>query len=107
MTWLFSASKRTFYLLGYSDLLRDKLRIRHVPQGDNTILFEKGDILVPNALGGVLNQNTIPNIKAKIICGAANNQLLEAEKDAQALMKAGITYVPDFVANRFAVSFDY
>jgi len=33
------------------------------------------DALAPCAVGGILNPQTIPNIKAKIICGAANNQL--------------------------------
>ncbi|MDX1478821.1 MAG: Glu/Leu/Phe/Val dehydrogenase dimerization domain-containing protein [Saprospiraceae bacterium] len=62
------------------------------------ILFQNVDILSPNALGAVLNDQTIPRIKARIICGGANNQLAEA-RHAVALMERGITFVPDFVAS--------
>lgn len=40
--------------------------------GDNSILEEPCDILAPSALGGILNDVTIPKIKSKIVCGAAN-----------------------------------
>ena len=56
------------------------------------------DIFSPSALGGVLNSNTIPHLKAKIICGSANNQLLEIE-DCDALQKRGILYAPDYIVN--------
>jgi leucine dehydrogenase len=57
----------------------------------------------PSALGGVLNPETIPNLKCRIVCGAANNQLLDEERDARALQDRGITFVPDFVANRMGI----
>ena len=56
------------------------------------------DVLAPCAMGATLNDNTIPEIRAKIICGLANNQLAEACHGA-ALLKRGITYVPDYVVN--------
>ena len=56
------------------------------------------DVLAPCAMGATLNDNTIPEIRAKIICGLANNQLAEARHGA-ALLKQGITYVPDYVVN--------
>jgi leucine dehydrogenase len=56
------------------------------------------DVFAPCALGAVLNDRTIPNIKAKIVCGAANNQLAE-ERHGEALMKRGILYAPDYVVN--------
>lgn len=57
------------------------------------------DVFVPCALGGILNDETIPKIQAKIICGTSNNVLLEEEKHANMLMNRDILYAPDFVAN--------
>ncbi len=56
------------------------------------------DIFCPCGLGGVLNKNTIPQIKAQIIAGSANNQLLTPE-DGYALDRRQILYVPDYVIN--------
>lgn len=56
------------------------------------------DIFAPCALGAVLNDQTIPEIKAKAISGLANNQLA-APRHGQALMERGITYVPDYIVN--------
>jgi len=58
----------------------------------------KADILAPCAIGGVLNAETIPAIRARMICGAANNQLA-APQDAGRLHARGILYLPDYVAN--------
>lgn len=71
--------------------------------GDDSILAEPCDILAPNALGGILNPTTIPTIKAPIVCGAANNQLLDDERDARALQARGIVYVPDYLCNRMGI----
>lgn len=57
------------------------------------------DIFSPCALGGVINDNTIPRIKAKIIAGAANNVLLDPVKHGKAIHDKGIVYAPDYVAN--------
>jgi leucine dehydrogenase len=56
------------------------------------------DVLAPCALGAVLNDDSIPAIRAAIVCGGANNQLAE-ERHAGALADAGVLYVPDYVAN--------
>ncbi|SFG46147.1 Leu/Phe/Val dehydrogenase [Neptunomonas qingdaonensis] len=56
------------------------------------------DIFCPCGLGGVLNKNTIGQIKAQIIAGSANNQLLTSE-DGYALDRRQILYVPDYVIN--------
>lgn len=56
------------------------------------------DIFAPCAIGGVLNEGTIPEIRAAMVCGAANNQLATPE-DADRLHARGILYVPDYVAN--------
>lgn len=78
------------------------LDLRVVERGDNSILKETGDVLVPNALGGILNANTIPAIHAKVVCGAANNQLENPKQDAK-LFPKGTLYVPDFLANRMGI----
>lgn len=70
---------------------------------DAAILAEPCDVLVPNALGGVLDSKTIPDIRARLVCGAANNPLLDDERDAALLDERGISYVPDFVANRMGI----
>ena len=56
------------------------------------------DVFAPCALGGVLNDDTIPRLKAAIVAGAANNQLGLARHGA-ALAERGILYAPDYVIN--------
>ena len=56
------------------------------------------DLFVPCALGGGLNAKTIPEIRAQVIAGAANNQLAEPE-DATRLMDRGILHAPDYAIN--------
>ena len=56
------------------------------------------DVYAPCALGGSVNDQTIPQLKARVICGAANNQLLE-ERHSMDLRERGILYAPDFVVN--------
>ena len=56
------------------------------------------DIFAPCALGGVINPETIPQLKCKVIAGGANNQLL-SESDGEALHRMGIMYGPDYILN--------
>lgn len=56
------------------------------------------DIFAPCALGGIINDQTISQLKAEIVCGAANNQLLE-ERHGDLLEERGILYAPDYIAN--------
>lgn len=56
------------------------------------------DVFAPCALGGILNAQTIPQLKCKAVAGAANNQLL-TDKDGEDLAKRGILYAPDYVIN--------
>ena len=56
------------------------------------------DVFAPCALGGVLNNRTIPAIAAPIVAGAANNQLDE-DSDGTALAGRGILYAPDYAIN--------
>ncbi len=62
------------------------------------VLSEDVDALAPCALGAILNSQSIPLIRARVIAGAANNQLAE-DKDGAALQAAGILYAPDYVVN--------
>lgn len=64
----------------------------------NQILFEECDVLSPSALGGIINDQTIPRFRCKAIAGCANNQLLEP-KHGDLLHKQGILYAPDYVIN--------
>ncbi len=56
------------------------------------------DIVAPCALGGVLNDDTVPRLRCRAIAGAANNQLASDDLDA-ALAERGILWAPDFVCN--------
>src|SRR5579859_5098981 len=56
------------------------------------------DIFAPCALGGVLNDQTIPRLKAALVVGGANNQLLEP-RHGDLLERRGIAYAPDYAAN--------
>lgn len=56
------------------------------------------DIFAPCAIGGVLNERSIPHLDCRIVAGSANNQL-ERDEDADALHAARVVYVPDFVMN--------
>jgi leucine dehydrogenase len=62
------------------------------------LLFADVDVLAPCALGNILTSSTIPGIKAKIIAGAANNQL-STPADGLRLAKRDILYAPDYVIN--------
>lgn len=66
--------------------------------GVDEILGADVDVLAPCALGGVLNAQTIPGLRAGIIAGAANNQLRDSA-DAARLADRGILYCPDFLIN--------
>ena len=66
--------------------------------GPEEIYDVECDIFSPCALGGVLNSDTIPRLKGKIVCGGANNQLL-TEEDGDALQRWGILYAPDYIVN--------
>ena len=62
------------------------------------IYSAKADIFSPCALGGILNDQTIPQLQVEMVVGGANNQLLE-ERHGDALGKRNILYAPDYAAN--------
>ena len=57
------------------------------------------DIYAPCALGATINDATIHQLKAKVIAGAANNQLADEVKHGLMLKERGIAYAPDFLIN--------
>jgi valine dehydrogenase (NAD+) len=61
-------------------------------------LSAPADILVPAAVGGVLDEAVVPRLTARLVVGPANNQLTE-EPVADALAEHGIVWVPDYVAS--------
>lgn len=63
------------------------------------------DIFCPCALGGIINDATLDMFKCKIICGSANNQLLE-ERHGEILQRKKIIYAPDYIANAGGTIYD-
>lgn len=62
------------------------------------IYDQQCDIFSPCAMGATISEATIPRLEARIVCGAANNQLSTAEA-GRTLLDRGIAYAPDYVAN--------
>ncbi len=56
------------------------------------------DVFAPCALGGVLDRQAVQRLRAKVVCGAANNQLASPEQGAE-LAGRGILYAPDYLVN--------
>ena len=65
------------------------------------------EIYAPCALGAILNEITIPQIKAKIVAGSANNQLADEARHSQLMAEAGILYCPDYVINAGGLIYVY
>lgn len=82
-------------------VILDAIKIKY-PQvrisSPDSIHMEDANIFSPCALGNDVTVKNIEQIRAKIICGAANNQLETAEI-GDTLFQRGISYVPDYVAN--------
>ncbi len=79
-------------------LERAKMSLNATVVDIHDIHAQEVDVFCPCALGGALSAQTIPEIKAKLIAGAANNQLASPEV-MPLLEKNGITYLPDYVLN--------
>jgi leucine dehydrogenase len=76
--------------------LADEVHATVVPPQD--IRSAEADILAPCAMGAVLDDDSIPRLRAAIVAGAANNQLGEP-RHAEALRQRGIVHAPDYVIN--------
>jgi leucine dehydrogenase len=73
-----------------------ELGARIVPAED--VFDVECDIFSPNALGAVLNGDTIPRLQCRLVCGGANNQFAE-DRHGELLHARGILYAPDYVVN--------
>jgi valine dehydrogenase (NAD+) len=74
--------------------------VRAVADVDD-LLREELDVFSPNALGGALDEVTVDLLRARVVCGGANNQLVSEGHGgtAERLRERGITYAPDFLVN--------
>jgi len=66
--------------------------------GLDEIYDTDADVYSPCALGGTVNEKTLPRLKCKVICGAANNQLAN-DAIGEEVEKRGILYAPDYAVN--------
>lgn len=86
-----------------ADLDKEKVRqvvdeFRATAVDPNEIHSQEVDVFAPCAMGAILNDKSIPQLKCKIIAGAANNQLAET-RHGDMLMELGVLYAPDYVIN--------
>lgn len=87
-----------------TDVNEAQIKAAQAELGDVTVVSPDdiytvaADIFVPSAMGGILNDKTIPLLKSVIVAGAANNQLLVPYHD-KILADRGVLYAPDYVIN--------
>ncbi len=86
-----------------TDIVQDKVQLmidKHgaKPASPEEIYDIECDVFAPCALGAVINDDTVPRLKSKIVAGGANNVLL-TEEHGDRLRERGILYAPDFVIN--------
>lgn len=86
-----------------SDLRPDRVReavgrFDAVAAAPDEVEAAEADVFAPCALGGVVDDRSLPRLRARIVAGAANNQLAEP-RHADGLRDRGILYAPDYVIN--------
>ena len=86
-----------------ADIVQDKAQLMVDKHGARAVSPEEiydieCDVFCPCALGAVINDDTVPRLKCKIVAGGANNVLL-TEEHGDRLRERGILYAPDFVIN--------
>ncbi|WP_298440294.1 Glu/Leu/Phe/Val dehydrogenase dimerization domain-containing protein [uncultured Ferrimonas sp.] len=84
--------------LNEQQLERAKTELNATVVGLDEIYSQDVDVYAPCALGATINDNTIPQLKATIVAGCANNQLAEP-RHGEILRDKGILYAPDYVIN--------
>jgi leucine dehydrogenase len=87
-----------------ADINSDNLRLAVDEFGATVVPMDeffslKVDAIAPCSIGAVLNDMTIPEILAPIICGGANNQLADLQRHDHMLSQKRILFVPDYIAN--------
>lgn len=78
--------------------LRSAAEFGAVTVSPEAIYDVEADVFAPCAMGAILDDETIPRLRVKVVAGAANNQLA-ADRHGEALKARGIVYLPDYVAN--------
>ena len=101
--WLGRILRREGMELTVADLNQGRARQAELELGARVvapeeILFVECDVLAPCALGGVVNEQTLPKIRARVVCGSANNVLASPEAGDE-LVRRGILYAPDYLVN--------
>ena len=82
----------------YDGAVEDARRLGATIVSPDSVYDVECDIFCPCALGGILNEKTIPRLKCRAVAGSANNQLASPEA-ARALEERNILYAPDFIVN--------
>jgi leucine dehydrogenase len=94
--------QRAGAVLAVSDIEPDRARVAHELDAawldPGEALRADVDVLAPCALGGVLDDELVEELRCRIVCGAANNQLAH-DSLAERLAARGILYAPDFIVN--------
>jgi leucine dehydrogenase len=90
--------------IAVSDIYPEKAERVAAATGAEVVPPEKiydvdADIFCPCALGAIVNDETIPRFKFRIIAGGANNQLADESRHGQMLIDRGILYAPDYAIN--------
>lgn len=86
------------------DIFEDKIQAVVKDFGVTVIKAEEvysfdADVFAPCALGAILNETTIPQLKVAIVAGGANNQLKNETEDGNRIKERGILWAPDFLIN--------
>jgi leucine dehydrogenase len=89
--------------LWVTDIYEDQVRravdeLGAIAVGADEIFALDVDVFAPCAMGSVINDASLSHLRAKVVAGAANNQLSE-ERHGRELMKRAILYAPDYVIN--------
>lgn len=77
---------------------RARKELSATPSTSEEIFEVEADVFAPCALGSVLDDRTVPRLRAAIVAGSANNQLAE-DRHGEMLRSRGILYAPDYVIN--------
>jgi valine dehydrogenase (NAD+) len=80
-----------------SAVQRDHPGVRSVPSTD-AMVASALDVYAPCAMGGAIDDDTVRDLRARVVCGAANNQLAHPGLD-KLLGDRGVLYAPDYVVN--------
>jgi leucine dehydrogenase len=80
------------------DSIAEAVKLGAEAVGEDEIYDVEADVFAPCALGAIINEETIPRLKCKIVAGPANNQLANNEAGSE-LERRGILYAPDYAVN--------